>query len=227
MAAPRLTLGQVFALTMVGLALLLAVLFTVLLEGSRRSVIQAADALRGAAAHRVEDRVLAHLAPAQQAVEALERQIRSSAIDPGDGRSLEAALFSAVLNSPDLAELTLTRARGRGFGPDGTLETEVDGRGQLSVYRVLDGGSDRLVTRALSHDGRRWRMAVRDRPPHSGLLEAPLVDARMPDVEDPTAHLTFATPASERLYGQVVWSDLHWSEVDEPTRRRAVVTVMK
>jgi len=42
MATRRLTLGQVFALMMIGLALLLALLFTVLLEGSRRSIIQAA-----------------------------------------------------------------------------------------------------------------------------------------------------------------------------------------
>ena len=75
MADRRLTLGQVFALMMIGLALLLALLFTVLLEGSRRSIIQAADSLRTAAGRRIEDRVNAHLAPAEQALQALEREI--------------------------------------------------------------------------------------------------------------------------------------------------------
>ena len=53
MAARRLTLGEVFALTILGLALMLAVLFTVLLEGSRRSIIQAGDSLRTAAGRRI------------------------------------------------------------------------------------------------------------------------------------------------------------------------------
>jgi adenylate cyclase len=45
---------------------------------------------------------------------------------------------------------------------------------------------------------------------------------------DPTEEMTFATPASQRLYGEVVWSDLHWSDLEkDPAHRRAVVTVMK
>src|SRR5262249_26885965 len=123
MAARRLTLSQVFALMMAGLALLLGVLFTVLLAGSRRSIIGAADALRTAAARRVEDRVSAHLAPAGDAVEAREREIRSGALDPGDTRALETALSSAVLNTPDLDELPLPRARriGEGFDDAGAI----------------------------------------------------------------------------------------------------------
>src|SRR5712691_1854425 len=168
MAARRLTLGQVFALMMIGLALL----FTVLLEGSRRSIIQAADSLRTAAGRRIEDRVTAHLAPAQQALQALERDIRSGAVDPAEPRSLEAALYSRVLNTPNLEELTLTRARRGGFDAEGALRREPGGREQLSVYRVLDGEAEggRLVTRKVSPDGPRWRVAVRDRPPGAGLL---------------------------------------------------------
>src|SRR5438552_4241950 len=229
MAPRRLTLGQVFALMMIGLALLLAVLFTVLLEGSRRSIIQAADSLRTAAGRRIEDRVTAHLAPAQQALQALEREIRSGAGDPADPRSLEAALYSRVLNTPNLEELTLTRARRAGFDAEGALVRERAGREQLSVHRVLDGDAEggRLVTRKVFPEGLRWRVALRDRPPGTGLLETPL-RVLPPPGADPTEELTFTTPASRRLYGDEVWSDLHWSDLEkDPAHRRAVVTVMK
>jgi adenylate cyclase len=227
MAAPRLTLGQVFALLMTGLAVLLALLFTVLLEGSRRSIIETADSLRTAAGRRIEDRVNAHLAPAQQAVEALEREIRSGTVNPSDPTSLEAALFSRVLNTPNLAELTLTRARRQGFDGAGAVVLDGDGRGQVSVYRVLEGG-DRLVTRVVSQHGGAWTVALRDRPPGSGLLDAPMAVTKSEAAVDPTRHATFTTPASRTLSGEVVWSDLHWSELDkDPGHRRVVVTVMK
>ena len=173
MAARRLTLGQVFALTMAGLALMLALLFTVLLEGSRRSIIQAGDSLRTAAGRRIEDRVNAHFAPAVHALQALEREIRSGAVDPADLRSLEGALYSSVLNSPNLAELTLTRAQRTGFDAEGTMVREPQGRAQLSVYRVLDRDTDggRLVTRRVAAEGARWSVSVRDRAPGSGLLD--------------------------------------------------------
>jgi adenylate cyclase len=226
--AHRLTLGQVFILLMAGLTLLLALLFTVLLEGSRRSVIQAASSLRTAAGRRIEDRVNTHLAPAEQALEALEREIRSGAIDPGDARSLEAALFAHVLNTPNLAELTLTRGRRTSFAEDGAIELARGERGQVSVYRVLEGGADRLVTRQVSQRGGEWLVALRDRPAGAGLLDAPLRGMRSEEAVDPTRHDTFTTPASRRLYGQIVWSDLHWSELEkDPAHRRVVVTVMK
>ena len=231
MVARRLTLGHVFALTMAGLALLLGALFALLLEGSRRSILQSADTLRTSAGRRTEDGVRAHLSAAAQAVEALERDIRSGTIDPDQARGLEAALFSAVLNAPELAELTLTRAQGRGFGPDRALQLGGEtGRWQLSVYRVLDGDQSRLVTRRTSRQGRRWVVELRDRPPDAGLLDAPLSlsTAETASARAPTEHATFTTPASESLYGDVVWSDLHWSDLErDPARRRVVVTVMK
>jgi len=230
MDARRLTLGQVFALTMVGLALMLAVLFTVLLEGSRRSIVQAGDSLRTAAGRRIEDRVNAHFAPAAHSLEALEREIRSGTVDPADGRSLEGALYSRVLNSPNLAELTLTRARSSGFDAEGAMVRAPAGREQLSVYRVLDRVNEggRLVTRKVASEGGRWTVSVRDRPPGSGLLDAPLRPLPAADVGDPTEEATFTTPASQRLYGEEVWSDLHWSDLEkDPAHRRAVVTVMK
>jgi adenylate cyclase len=227
MPARRLTLGQAFALMMIGLALLLAVLFAVFLEGSRRSIIQAADSLRTAVGRRIEDRVKAHIAPAEQALRGLERQIRSGAVDPDESRSLETALFSQVLNTPDLAELTLTRARRGGFADDGTILLEPGGRGQVSVYRVLEGGADRLVTKEVAQERMGWRVAMRDRRPGGGLLDAPLRFSPS-EAADPTTHATFTTPASLDLYGDVVWSDLHWSELEkDPAHRRVVVTVMK
>src|SRR6266496_1128051 len=190
MAAPRLTLGHVFALMIVGLTLLLGLLFTVLVQGSRRSIIQAADSLRIAAGRRIEERVGAHLAPAEQALEALEREIRSGTVDPSDTHALEAALFSHVLNAEHLAELTLTRARRRGFAAGGAIDLEADGRSQISVYRVLDAPAGRLVTREVAQERARWRLAVRDRPSDAGLLDAPLSVSSSDREADPTEHPT-------------------------------------
>jgi adenylate cyclase len=107
---------------------------------------------------------------------------------------------------------------------------ERGGREQLSVYRVLDGDVEggRLVTRRVAADGARWSVAVRDRAAGSGLLDTPLRALPSPAAGDPTEEPTFTTPASRRLYGEEVWSDLHWSDLEkDPSHRRAVVTVMK
>ncbi|HEV7498613.1 MAG TPA: adenylate/guanylate cyclase domain-containing protein, partial [Vicinamibacteria bacterium] len=172
----------------------------------------------------------AHLAPAAQALQALEREIRSGAVDPADARALEGALYSAVLNGPNLAELTLTRARSSGFDAEGAMVRAPAGREQHSVYRVLDRVNEggRLVTRRVASEGGRWSVSVRDRAPGSGLLDVPLRALSAADGGDPTEEATFVTPASQRLYGEEVWSDLHWSDLEkDPAHRRAVVTVMK
>src|SRR5687768_2016754 len=98
----RPTLAQVFALSIAALALMLGALFWVLLEGSRRSIIRAADDLRHSVGRRTQTLVERHLSPAQDAALGLERAIRAGAVDPADLRSLEASLFTAVLNNPDL-----------------------------------------------------------------------------------------------------------------------------
>src|SRR6185295_16433662 len=150
---------------------------------------------------------------AVQALQALEREIRSGAVDPADRRSLEGALYSRVLNSPNLAELTLTRAQRTGFDAEGEMVREPRGREQLSVYRVLDRDAEggRLVTRRVASDGARWSVSLRDRAPGSGLLDVPWRTLPSTEGGDPTEEPTFTTPASRRLYGDEVWSDLHWS----------------
>jgi adenylate cyclase len=51
----------------------------------------------------------------------------------------------------------------------------------------------------------------------------PSAETRAP-ATDPTSHLTFATPASKDFQGHLLWSDLHWSELDasQPEEERAV-----
>ena len=57
---------------------------------------------------------------------------------------------------------------------------------------------------------------------------APLVPAG--EAKDPAAHDTFSVTASKDFRGEAIWTDLHWSELDQarPEReRRVVVTVQK
>ncbi len=56
---PRLTLRQLFLLSTAAIALLVGVLLFVFLEGSRRSILETSQALRTAAARRVEEQVSA------------------------------------------------------------------------------------------------------------------------------------------------------------------------
>ena len=73
------------------------------------------------------------------------------------------------------ALFSLLLAHGPGFGRDGALQLGGEReRWQLSVYRVLDGDQNRLVTRRTSRHGPRWVVELRDRLPNAGLLDAPL-----------------------------------------------------
>jgi len=215
----RLTLGHVFYLTLAGLGLLLAVLFTVVLEGSRRSIVRSSEQLREAWSDRIDDALLRGLGRAEDALLDLERQLQSGTCRPEAFLSVESCLYAALLNDPELAEVTLTRA------------PRPDERGavwQVSVFREGPEEGSPIVTRRTAAEGGRFVSAVRTRPKDGGFRDTPLV-VRPGEVADPSGHSTFVTPTT-RAYGRLVWTDLSWSEVDlalPEDRRRVVLTAMK
>jgi hypothetical protein len=119
---PRLTLRQLFLLSAAAIALLVGVLLFVFLEGSRRSILETSQALRTAAARRVEEQVQRELGEAQRALENVEREIRSGSVDVDDPLCVESALFDEVIDRPRLAEVTLTRATRHGYDERGDSE---------------------------------------------------------------------------------------------------------
>src|SRR5258708_3794702 len=102
----RLTLGQVFYLSIVALAILLGVLLYVLSEGSRRAVIESSARLRASASQQVEARVDAYLAQAEAAVAELERRLRDGGCPAGDLAAVESCLFATATANPNLSEVT-------------------------------------------------------------------------------------------------------------------------
>ena len=59
---------------------------------------------------------------------------------------------------------------------------------------------------------------------NGGALEPPV------SISDPTLHPTFETPASPQFYGQLLWTDLHWAQIDEAlpeAERQVEVSVQK
>ena len=111
---PQLTLRQLFLLSTAAIALLVGVLLFVFLEGSRRSILETSQALRTAAARRVEEQVSASWGkrskPSKRRAGDPERQRR---------RRRSAARRVGSLRrghrQTRLAEVTLTRATRHGY----------------------------------------------------------------------------------------------------------------
>src|SRR5258708_7439370 len=143
---PRLTLRQLFLLSAAAIALLVGVLLFVFLEGSRRSILETSQALRTAAARRVEEQVQRELGEAQRALENVERKIRTCAGDQlrefgDDLRVQPASLPPAVaqaLASPLLGEMPSD-------DPERSGELAVERTRYLVTFRALTGTQDWLV----------------------------------------------------------------------------------
>ncbi len=225
----RLTLGQVFYVSIASLAILLGALFYGLLTGSRRAIVESATSIRDSASERVAKRVEDYLAEAEQTVGVVENEIRSGACDAGKLESLESCLFAAVLGNEHLAEVTLTRATKLGFDARGDIQLEPD-RWQLSLFRDSARKDSPICGRHTYLQAGRFVADRRCRADGATLLPAPPWLSSEPEIADPAQHATFSTPASARFSRQLLRTDLSYTELDAmlpPPQRRVVVTVMK
>jgi len=221
---PRFTLAQVFFAALAAATLLVGLLLYVFVEGSRAAILKGSDKLRDAAARHVEKLVQAELGVAQGAVEAVEQQLRFRVASADDLEAVEAVLFGELLDRPRLSEITFTRASRVGFDAEGKSQLLPE-RWQLSVLRAA-GEPVSVHTRLTRPSGSRFLAEVRERPPGAPLVGTPM--RPVGEVQDPAAHLTFVTTASEQNRGVALWSDLHYSAVDAGSSdQRVVVTVQK
>ncbi|HVJ58838.1 MAG TPA: hypothetical protein VM574_13455, partial [Terrimicrobiaceae bacterium] len=133
-----------------------------------------------------------------------------------DPKAVETALFTLLLAKEQIGEISFTRADQTGFDENGAAQLAARPRWQMSVVR----------SEATNGKGQLWSRYVY--PENSGFtaerqtLEAADSSTMPPPVKvaamDPTTHLTFATPASREFQGELLWSDLHWSELDTAQR---------
>ena len=108
---PRLTLGQFFFLSLLGLTLLLALLFYFLLDGSYKSIVDSSERLREAHSKRIGGQVEQYLDQAPKVVDAVENEIKQGACRADAPASIESCLFAQIVSNPNLAEATLTHDR--------------------------------------------------------------------------------------------------------------------
>jgi adenylate cyclase len=218
----RLTLRATLTLGLVAVAAGVSLLLGVLLEEWGGSLLSAAGQLREAAARSAESRVSRTLKGVESSLRAVEGQIRAGAADGDDPLSVERVLFAQLLANPDLAEATLTRARGgEALSASGTVW-------QVSVFR--EGSPSRITTRRTLFSGGRFVLDARARPADAPSFGVPAFARLAEPGQDPRLHATFqATLEHAKLSAEPLWTDLHYAEADArlpEAQRRVVATAM-
>jgi adenylate cyclase len=216
----RASLRQVFAASVIAGLSIIGWALGAFLERSRQAALAAAERSRRAEATRVEARVARALGVASTALDNLEHALTSGAVDRRDARALEGLLYTQLLGSPHVAEVTFSAAVLTGFAA-GEPTFAPDGRFQLSVFRRADGA---VATRNTAPGGGGFvaREQVLDHAARFAVRSA-IASFSAPD---PTIHPTFLGSVALGPEGGTLWSDLHYSELDDE-RARVVLTVQK
>ena len=219
----RLTRQQVFGLSLLGLFLGLALLFYLVLNNTQQTILQSAERYRNLAGREVGREVTAYLDEAPMAVGHFEQDVKYGLVNTADPESIRQGLLSLLLANDNISEATLTYANGKGFDSNGNFLTDRASAAQVAVLRSLTGNA--FVGRKTWFNGTQFVSQPLAMVP-GDLSPAPPVTAAV----DPTTHPTFQTTTSRSFYGQVIATDLHWSQIDEKlpeARRRVEVSVQK
>lgn len=223
----RPTLRQFFAAASIAVVVVVVAAFALFRRSSRESILKAAQQQQEQAATRIEARVVRELGRARRALEDVERGIHTGATSVDDPASLEATLFTRLSAEPHLVELTFTRATLLGYDENGEAKLAPGGRSQLSLARARSG---RLVTKSMRRTGETGPFEVTTRERASDARFDAATFRPGGAAADPTSHPTFTVIARHDLRNETIWSDLHWSELDQnaaPEEQRVVVSVQK
>ncbi|HEY2714287.1 MAG TPA: adenylate/guanylate cyclase domain-containing protein [Chthoniobacterales bacterium] len=209
------TLRQVFGLTLLGLALVLGLLFFVVYHLSLETTVESSERIRDAASREIVERVSNFLATAPAAVAQFQEEANCDLVDPRKPDAIEAALFVLQLSKRDISEATFTYGKKIGFDQNGALQLAVFPRGQVSVMRSLDAEDrERFWSREVHQENGTFVAEQRELKPNAPLSSLPFARQSGVKISDPTLHPTFLTPARKDFSGQLLWSDLHWSQLD-------------
>ena len=228
----KLTFGQVFGFSFAGLIVILALLFHLVSTSSRDTLVRSSEEIRDRMGSTIGERLTRFLDEAPETAHQFQRELEEGLIDPRDPQAIERALFSLVLANDDLSELTLTYAEAEGFDAEGYATLAAERRGQWSVLRSYREKSrePHLWSRHLFQENGAFVAERRDLSPKAQFLSAPWTRENGGPYIDPTTHDTFRTPAKKNFRGQLLWSDLHWSQLDSempPKERRVEVSVQQ
>ena len=223
-AIKRPTLRQVFGVSLLGLLLGLTLVFYLVLNGSEQTILQSSERYRDLASREVAQRVNDYLNEAPLAADHFEQQVQYGLINPMHTEEVKQGLLSLLLANQNISEASLTYAES---GKDGRIKPDKNPAlsSQIAVLRSMNVGEyvykrtwfdkTRFVSESLivSQDASKNATAPKE------LLAAP----------DPTSHPTFQQAAGD-FYGQLISTDLHWSQLDESLpeeQRRVEVSVQK
>jgi len=219
----RVTLGQLFGVATIAIAIVVAVAFALFERSSRAQILRASERQREVVAQRIGGRVVRELGRAREVLDNLDRGIRTGAVPLDDPARLEADLFMRVLDDKHIEEVTFTRATLAGYDAEGEAMLAPSPRWQLGIHCASTGSITTKLTRA---EGDGFTTLVRERGPEASFATTPLRPAGA--ATDPTAHHTFSVIASKAQRGKATWSQLHWSELDRSAaEHRVVVSVQK
>jgi adenylate cyclase len=221
---PKLTLNRVFAVSLIGLLASLALLFWLVFHGLQTALLTSAGHSRDKNSAVIGQSVTDYLSQAPAAAEHFESLLSTGITKLSDPHSLRDSLLAVLLENPDISEATFTFARRSGFGPKGLSIIDPATVGQVTLFRASkEPGFVHRTT---------WYQDGKFVSTRSHLyLDGHESPAQPPSpAADPASHLTFVTPARKDFSGQLLWTDLHWSGLDESLpqgQRRVAVSVLK
>src|ERR1700722_2052141 len=224
----RITLARLFGLSLLGLIVLLGLLFYLLLNTSRNSVIQSSNNLHSAASRELADKVTTYLNQLSQAEDNFQAKINHEVFNPKDPIALETFLFTSILTNSNLSEISLIYGEKIGYDVEGNILLSPTGRGEMSLFRTSNRGSASIDTFFIYQKDGKWVSQQRRRSVKNDLFGTPFVQGQAESIVDPTEDLTFMTPANKQYVGKSLWSDLHWSQIDKDlpeSQRRVEVSV--
>src|SRR5262245_6692588 len=222
------TLGRALALLLVGLVVLSGSLFSFLLQGWQRSLLESARAAGAKQGEGIARQIEASLYLAEKVLDAVETRIQVAAVRVDDLPAFESDLYASVLSNPELSEVSFTRAGLPAEGSGGRDGLVPSASWQLSVFRASREEGGALSTRRTFRERGGYVSEVRTRS--SPGVPGPAPFTPQGPAPDPAAHPTFVTTTSSRFYGQAIWTSLHYSELDShlpEASRRVAVDVMK
>jgi len=215
---PHLTITRLFVATIVGVTFLVAGLFAIFIESSRKAMLGSARLLGDSAAMRIDGEVHAELHQAAHTIRNVERTLQSGLVEATPAPALEALLITELLDDEQVAEVTFTHT------DDAHLRTS--GPWQLSAFRSSDAASV-LIRRVALVDGR-FEAEVYEHPLAAGSAGS-ATRLSTTATQDPTTEPGFrdaaALPRGQTTYGDLVYAERDAGLVTE--RRRVVQTVQQ
>ncbi len=220
----RITLAQLFSISFLVLIALLGLLFYVLFQTSQASIIQASANLRDDASRELSEKVVSYLNQAKQVEASFQEEIDHRVFDPKDPIALETILFSLLLTNSNLSEISFTYGEKIGYDAHGNILLAPRDRGEMILFRTSSESDSPIDTRFIDQKNGQWVSQLRIRSGQNNLFGTPFSQEQPNSIIDPTTHPTFVTPANAEYANKDLWSDLHWSQVDEslPENERRV-----